>query len=253
MRRLVMSALVLTNASAVTAGPSLRFSVADSWSMPLMQVGRDGPTEGILFDIMQSLSHQIDQTPEYRVYPRLRVQAALDRGEVDVLCYAAQSWLPGMSGDYTWSLPLLNQRNVLISTSWNSTSVQLSDILGDHIGTVLGYSYPALDALFDRRDLIREDARLQDQVLQKLAAHRYRYAVDTQWSLDWYNRSRKDADKLVAVWNIDEQPVGCVVRNDPDVPAQRIMRTLLRMKMSGEIERIVEHYNTQSGNPAEPR
>jgi polar amino acid transport system substrate-binding protein len=42
------------------------------------------------------------------------------------------------------------------------------------------------------------------------------------------------------------------VRNDPAVPAQLIMRTLLRMKMSGEIERIVERYNTQSGNPAEP-
>jgi ABC-type amino acid transport substrate-binding protein len=247
-----MSTLVLTNASALAAGPPLRFSVADSWSMPLMQVGHDGPTDGILYDIMQSLARQIDQPAEYRVYPRLRVQAAMDRAEVDVRCYAAQSWLPDMSGDYTWSLPLLNQRNVLISTSWNPASVQLSDILGDHIGTVLGYSYPALDPLFERRDLIREDTRLQEQVLQKLAAHRYRYAVDTQWSLDWYNRGRRDADKLVAVWTIDEQPVGCVVRNDPDVPAQRIMRTLLRMKMSGEIERIVERYNTQSGNPAEP-
>lgn len=253
MRRLVMSALMLTNASALAQGPPLRFAVADSWSMPLMQTGNDGPTAGILFDIMQSLSRQIDQKAEYRVYPRLRVQAALDRGEVDVRCYAAQSWLPDMSGDYTWSLPLLNQRNVLIGTSWNPASVQLSDILGDHIGTVLGYAYPALDALFERRDLIREDARLQEQVLQKLAAHRYRYAVDTQWSLDWYNRSRRDNDKLIAVWTIDEQPVGCVVRNDPDVPAQRIMRTLLRMKMSGEIERIVERYKTQSGNLAEPQ
>ncbi|HEY0286766.1 MAG TPA: transporter substrate-binding domain-containing protein [Pseudomonas sp.] len=251
MRRLVMSAFVLMNAPVWAAGPPLRFSVADSWSMPLMQVGRDGPTSGILFDIMESLSRQLGQAPEYRVYPRMRVQAALEHGEVDVRCYAAQSWLPDMSGDYTWSLPLLNQRNVLISMAYNSAPVQMSDILGDHIGTVLGYAYPALEQLFANRDLIREDARLQEQVLQKLAAHRYRYAVDTQWSLDWYNRGRRDEDKLVAVLTIDEQPVGCVVRNDPDVPAQRIMRTLLRMKMSGEIERIVERYNTESGNPTD--
>ncbi|WP_268800470.1 substrate-binding periplasmic protein [Pseudomonas huanghezhanensis] len=253
MRVLVISALLLTSASAQAGAPPLRFSVSDSWSMPLMQVGRDGPTSGILFDIMESLSRQVGQTAEYRVYPRLRLQAALERGDVDVRCYAAQSWLPDMSGDYTWSLPLLNQRNVLISTSWNSGSVQLSDILGDHIGTVLGYSYPTLDSLFERGELIREDSRLQEQVLQKLAAHRFRYAVETQWSLDWYNRSRSDRDKLAVVGVIDEQPVGCIVRNDPDVPAQRIMRTLLRMKMSGEIERIVDRYNTVSGNPAEPQ
>jgi ABC-type amino acid transport substrate-binding protein len=128
----------------------------------------------------------------------------------------------------------------------------LSAILGDHIGTVLGYAYPVLDPLFATRDLIREDARLQEQVLQKLSAHRYRYAVDTQWSLDWYNRDQKADEKLRAVWIIDEQPVGCVARNDPSVPAQRIMRTLLRMKMSGEIERIVERYQVHSGNPDDP-
>jgi ABC-type amino acid transport substrate-binding protein len=252
MRLLLMSALVSMTTPALAAGPPLRFSVADSWSMPLMSIDHEEPVTGILFDIMQSLSRQIGQTPVYRVYPRLRIQAAMERGEVDVRCYAAQSWLPDMSGDYTWSLPLLNQRNVMVSTAYNATPIQLSDILGDHIGTVLGYSYPVLDPLFATRDLIREDARIQEQVLQKLAAHRYRYAVDTQWSLDWYNRGRTDRDKLAAVWVIDEQPVGCVVRNDPSVPAQRIMRTLLRMKMSGEIERIVERYSTESGNPANP-
>lgn len=248
MRVWMMGALGLLSASAVAEGPPLRFAVADSWSMPLMQVGARGPETGILFDIMESLAKQIGQTAEYRVYPRLRVQAATQRGEVDVRCYAAQSWLPDMSGDYTWSLPLLTQHNVLVGTAYDTGPFQLSAILGDHIGTVLGYAYPVLDPLFATGDLIREDARLQEQVLPKLSAHRYRYAVDTQWSLDWYNRDRKADLKLRPVWFIDEQPVGCVVRNDPSVPAQRIMRTLLRMKMSGEIERIVERYQVHSGN-----
>jgi ABC-type amino acid transport substrate-binding protein len=248
----MMSALSLLSASAAADGPPLRFAVADSWSMPLMQVGPHGPESGILFDIMQSLALQIGQTAQYRVYPRLRVQAATERGEVDVRCYAAQSFLPDMSGDYTWSLPLLTQRNVLVGTAYNTVPFQLSSILGDHIGTVLGYAYPVLDPLFATRDLIREDARLQEQVLPKLSAHRYRYAVDTQWSLDWYNRDQKTDEKLKAVWVIDEQPVGCVVRNDPSVPAQRILRTLLRMKMSGEIERIVERYQVQAGSTPAP-
>ena len=84
MRLLVMSALVLTSATAVAQGPPLRFAVADSWSMPLMQVGPNGPEAGILFEIMESLARQIGQTAQYRVYPRLRVQAATERLAADL-------------------------------------------------------------------------------------------------------------------------------------------------------------------------
>jgi polar amino acid transport system substrate-binding protein len=40
------------------------------------------------------------------------------------------------------------------------------------------------------------------------------------------------------------------VRNDPNVPVQRILRTLLRMKMSGEIDAIIRLYT--GGNEASP-
>jgi ABC-type amino acid transport substrate-binding protein len=44
--------------------------------------------------------------------------------------------------------------------------------------------------------------------------------------------------------------VGCIARNDLDLPVQGIMRALLRMKMSGEIDRIIERYRTSSAPPA---
>ncbi|MNG40257.1 hypothetical protein D3C84_1287600 [compost metagenome] len=49
---------------------------------------------------------------------------------------------------------------------------------------------------------------------------------------------------------LQEQNVGCYVRNDPKVPVQRILRTLLRMKMSGEIDDIIRLY---IGDKAEDR
>ena len=36
--------------------------------------------------------------------------------------------------------------------------------------------------------------------------------------------------------------MGCYVRNDPKLPVQRILRTLLKMKMSGEIDAIIQLY-----------
>jgi ABC-type amino acid transport substrate-binding protein len=205
----------------------------------------------LIFDIMQSMAAHAHLTAEYRVVPIQRVQRTLERGAIDVRCYAAQSWMPSLSGDYTWSLPLLIQRDLLISTPDNATPRTPDTLTNETIGTVLGYAYPTLQTAFDNHTLRRDDARSEVQVLQKLQIHRYRYAVGNQWSLDWFNRNLPDDQKLRGVAVIDEQPVGCIVRNDTDIPAQRLMRILLRMRMSGEIDRIMSRYSTSSGLPVD--
>ncbi|WP_285425918.1 ABC transporter substrate-binding protein [Pseudomonas sp. efr-133-TYG-103a] len=251
MRLLALSALLLISGTGHAEHAPLRFSIADAWAMPLVQIDDHQATGGILFDIMQSMAAQADRAAEYRVVPIQRVQRTLERGAIDVRCYAAQSWMPNLSGDYTWSLPLLIQRDLLISTPDNAAPVEPGQLDNEAIGTVLGYVYPTLQHSFDSQRLRRDDARSEVQVLQKLQIHRYRYAIGNQWSLDWFNRNLPENQKLRRVAVIDEQPVGCIVRNDTQIPAQQLMRILLRMRMSGEIDRIMSRYNTVSGLPAD--
>ncbi len=52
---------------------------------------------------------------------------------------------------------------------------------------------------------------------------------------------------------IEEQSLGCTVRNDPNVPVQQILRTLLRMKMSGEIDDIIQLYTGERAPNAPQR
>jgi ABC-type amino acid transport substrate-binding protein len=252
MRLLALSNLLLISGSVYAAETPLRFSIADAWSMPLVQIEDREATDGILYDIMQSMAVQANMRPEYRVIATKRVQRMLERGAIDVRCYAAQSWMPSLSGDYTWSLPLLIQRTLLISTPDNATPINPEQLSNEAVGTVLGYAYPPLQAAFDSQQLIRDDARSEVQVLQKLQLHRYRYAISNQWSLDWFNRNLPEDQQLRGVALIEEQPVGCIVRSDAQIPAQRLMRILLRMRMSGEIDRIMRRYNTVSGLPADP-
>ena len=94
----------------------------------------------------------------------------------------------------------------------------------------------------DTERLHRDDARNQQQVLEKLHAGRNRSAVRNQWTLDWFNQRLLPQQQLQSVALLQEQKVGCYVRNDPKVPVQRILRTLLRMKMSGEIDDIIRLY-----------
>ncbi|AVX88507.1 substrate-binding periplasmic protein [Pseudomonas sp. VE 196-7] len=244
--RWALGALLGISLSVNAAEPPLRFVVADSWAMPMVQIEHGRPTQGILHDIMLSLATQVGVPAEFHVLPRARVQNAMEHGEVDVRCYAAQSWLPNQSGDYIWSLPLLFQRDLLISRDDQPLHVDPARLPRQSIGTVLGYTYPTLQPLFDADHLQRDDARNQEQVLEKLLAGRYRYAVSNQWTLDWFNQRLLPTQQLQGVAVLQEQHVGCYVRNDPQVPVQRILRTLLRMKMSGEIDDIIRLYTGSS-------
>lgn len=246
--RWAVGALLGLSLSAMASQPPLRFVVADSWAMPMVQIERGRPTQGILYDMMLSLATQVGVPAQFHVLPRARVQNAMEHGEVDVRCFAAQSWLPNLSGDYIWSLPLFFQRDLLISRRDPPPSVDPAHLPRQSIGTVLGYTYPTLQPIFDADRLWREDARNQEQVLDKLLAGRYRYAVSNQWTLDWFNQRLQPAQQLQAVAVLQEQKIGCYVRNDPNVPVQRIMRTLLRMKMSGEIDDIIRLYTGGSSN-----
>jgi polar amino acid transport system substrate-binding protein len=240
--RWAVGALLGFSLNVTAAEPPLRFAMPDSWAMPMVQYERGRPTQGILYDIMLSLATQVGVPAQFHVLPRTRVQSAMEHGEIDVRCYAAQSWLPNQSGDYIWSLPLLFQRDLLVSRQGPPTSVDAKTLPRQSIGTVLGYTYPTLQPLFDSGQLQREDARNQEQVLEKLLAGRYRYAVSNQWTLDWLNQRLPPEQKLQGVAVLQEQQVGCYVRNDPNVPVQRILRTLLRIKMSGEIDDIIRLY-----------
>lgn len=248
--RLAWGALLLLSLDGAAADAPLRFVVSDSWAMPMVQLERGRPTQGILYDVMLSLATQVGVPAQFHVLPRGRVQNAMETGEVDIRCYAAQSWTPNQSGDYIWSIPLWTQPDLLVSRLDAITSVTPTHLPHQSIGTVLGYSYPTLQPLFDANRLYRDDARNQEQVLEKLHAGRNRYAVSNQWTLDWFNQRLLPQQQLQSVALLQEQRVGCYVRNDPKVPVQRILRTLLRMKMSGEIDDIIALY---VGGKTEPR
>ncbi|PMZ92606.1 MULTISPECIES: ABC transporter substrate-binding protein [unclassified Pseudomonas] len=240
--RLALGALLLISLDGVAAQAPLRFVISDSWTMPMVQLERGKPTQGILYDVMLSLATQVGVPAEFHVLPRGRVENAMEQGEVDVRCYAAQSWLPDRPDDYLWSIPLFTQPDLLIARHAQPAAVNPADLPNQSIGTVLSYSYTTLQPLFDTDQLHRDDARSQEQVLEKLLAGRNRYAVSNRWSLDWFNQRLLPEQQLHSVAVLQEQNVGCYVRNDPQVPVERILRTLVRMKMSGEIDDIIRLY-----------
>lgn len=245
MRRL-LAILLLWTSHSLAQQPVLRFSVAESWSMPLMRTEAGVPVEGIVFDLLEALAREAGVTPQYHVMARLRLEQAMVDGTIDVRCYVSTSWLNNRPGDFIWSVPLIRQRDLLVGHPGES-AFGVREATPQAVGTVLGYTYPTLAPLLSSGQLRREDSRSQELALQKLQAGRYRLAVSNQLSLQWFNRQLPQAKRLRPLQVLEEQDLGCMVRNDPAIPAQGVLRALLRMKQSGEVDRIIERYAEPSG------
>jgi len=245
---ILLALLMLWSAYSLAEQPVLRFSVAESWSMPLVRLEGDQPVEGLLYDLTQAVAKEVGVRPEYHVMARLRLEEAMSSGDIDVRCYVSTRWLNDRPGDFVWSIPLIHQRDVLVGRVSDSTPMPPEQLPPQAIGTVLGYTYSTLQPLLDKGQLHREDSRSQLLVLQKLQAGRYRHAVSNQLSLQWFNQGLPAEQQLQALAVLEEQDLGCMVRNDPAIPTQALLRALVRMKQSGEIERIVQRYGG-AGDP----
>ncbi|WP_434557858.1 transporter substrate-binding domain-containing protein [Pseudomonas sp. Z5-35] len=244
--RSAMGALLLLTTGCFADEVPLRFAITDGWAMPMVQIERGHPTQGILPDIMTSLATRVGMPAQFHVLARARLDSAMEHGEIDMRCYVSPDWVKDKGPDYLWSVPLFFQRDVLVSATGTGEKIAPAALAQQSIGTVLSYRYPTLQPLFDSGHLRRDDARSQDQVLAKLLAGRYRYAVSNQWALDWFNQRHGADRQLHEVAVLQEQQLSCYVRNDPEIPAQRILRTLLKMKMSGEIDAIIQLYTGRS-------
>ncbi|HDS1699459.1 MULTISPECIES: ABC transporter substrate-binding protein [unclassified Pseudomonas] len=246
--RSLLALLLLWSTHSLADQPVLRFSVAESWSMPLVRIEDDQPVEGLLHDLMQAVAREVGVRPEFHVMARLRLEEAMSSGDIDVRCYVSTQWLNDRPRDFVWSIPLIHQRDVLVGRAGDSTPTPPERLPPQAIGTVLGYTYSTLQPLLDNGQLHREDSRSQLLVLQKLQAGRYRHAVSNQLSLQWFNQGLPAEQQLQTLAVLDEQDLGCMVRNDPAIPTQGLLRALVRMKQSGEIERILQRYEGR-GDP----
>ncbi|MEA1606947.1 substrate-binding periplasmic protein [Pseudomonas spirodelae] len=234
--------LLLPTLSAVTSASerAIRFSIIDSWGMPMVRIEQGQAVEGFLVDLQQRMAAKIGRKADMLVMPSLRIGYAMASGEIDVRCYVSPNWINADHYRFIWSLPFMTQRDLLLGN--RAEQLQPEALHGERLGTVLGFTYPRLDPLFNSGQIQREDSRTQDQVLHKLSAGRYRYAISNELSLSWFNRHQPPGQKLYALSEVAADPVSCMVRDAPDVPTMALLRAMVQMKQAGEFDALLARY-----------
>ncbi len=231
--------LTLTAICSHAEQRQLNFSIPDSWGMPLVGLDSGQATKGFVYDLENRLADRVNRQARFIIVPRLRVIQLLRAGKVDVHCFVSKDWMQGNTADYAWSEPFIEQSDLLITRTALSCKKPPQGAL---IGTVHGYKYPALESDFANGRLVRDDARTQDQVLNKLAIKRYDFALSNEFSVDWYNKGKRAEAQFQKIKQIGQSQLGCMVRKSPDVPTQEILATIAKMKASDEIEQIFKAY-----------
>lgn len=240
MLKFIAACLLLACTTLQADQSPLRFAINDSWGMPMVRIEHDTAVEGILVDLQRALAAKVDREAKLIVLPHMRVERAMDSGDIDVRCYVSPSWINAGHKRFIWTRPFMSQRDLLVSTEPGSFKVE--ELQRERIGTVLGFNYPRLQPLFERGQLFREDTRTQDQALLKLRAGRYRYAITNEHSLAWFNRQQTPEQRLFAQSVLATVPVSCIVRNEPDVPVLELLHAMEQMAEEGRFDQIINEY-----------
>lgn len=113
----------------------------------------EGHGDGLCRDLVNYLNAKLagQYKIELSLIPRARLNAMLERGTPGVVVFAPSVVFGGIeSGRYLWSLPLLADRQMIISLQRHPIEFTgASALYGINLGGVLGHIYPAIQTEID--------------------------------------------------------------------------------------------------------
>lgn len=242
----VASALAGPLHAAPASSPPIVFAVSEAWSMPLAEFadadGRKSLVGGIAKAWQEALAQELGRTAAVLVLPRARmdVEAPLS---ADLRCFIAPEWTGETRVEYEWPTPFMHMEDRLVGSSAQALVQSLDDIPGRRIGTVFGYSYPALQRAFASKVLLRDDAPNEQAAQRKQIGGRVDYTVMRTLSLDYLRRTDPAARDLIASpLLLARTGVHCARPKKSTVAFEALQAAQDRLIRRGVLDRILADY-----------
>jgi polar amino acid transport system substrate-binding protein len=213
------------------------FAATNDSSLPLAGFRDNQLTSGILKDLGDAIAAQLHRKANYVVLPRKRLDAALESGMVDGVCYYRPEWV---STQLNWSQPLIPNDILLVAGPGVPKPRRLEDVAGKVIGVVLGYKYPELGTL--HQNYQREDAPNMPSNIGKLVAGRVQYAVIDGLSLQYQQKLHPEIGTLAAL-SITKINAECAFSRVSKIPFVDIDAAIRKLAGDGGVERILRRYH----------
>jgi ABC-type amino acid transport substrate-binding protein len=237
-RMKAISALLLSLAAVAPAHAGQLVVLVDtSTEMPLADIQHGQLRGGIHRDLAQALARKLNRTLEVQVLPRKRIAQALGTGQGDLLCLYLPEWLPGR---FQWTQPFFPQTELLVTARVAPQPQSLGDLAGQPIGTVLGYSYPELEAALGTR-FRRSDVSSNVINLRKLAAGRIPHVATIKTFYDYQLRKgeRLNAHPPLV---IKQYLTRCALSPKSSVALAEVDHAIAQLVSEGTVGKILSSY-----------
>lgn len=224
---------------------AIRFSVSESWPEPYAFFdGNRDLKSGILKDLMDELAKQMGGVAKYIHLSRNRIDAAVQKGSVDVRCFAHEDWTKTPE-IYSWSKLFLTINNSVFWKKGKPAITKISDLENKTVGTVAGYTYTSINELFVTGKLKRSDVTTEQMNVALLQKDRIDYIIASTSAFKWMLKNEDGLELRTKTESIvvDTIPTKCAVLKSGKIKIKDIDRVLEKMLKANSIKKIESKYN----------
>ncbi|MDN3576369.1 transporter substrate-binding domain-containing protein [Chitinimonas viridis] len=237
---------LLVTLAALPARAELRTVLCECDSPPLVEFapGSYKPTGGLIKDMSELIARQMGVKASYVVLSRKRIDLALTRGEVDLLCFANPAWT-SLADKLHWTEEIVPQvERVMMDKTRAARTNNVNDLKGMRIGLIHGFHYPAIDPLIltgDIKPVYEKDHESNFKLLE-------RDAVDGLISADLqiahYLRNPPASGRPFGMSNyvVSSTPTHCAVPKASPIKVERVMQAVQQLKAQGAFDKLLNQY-----------
>jgi ABC-type amino acid transport substrate-binding protein len=156
-------------ATASLAGEPLRYGVFESMSYPMViHDGSNAVRGGLIVELGAALARELGTDLQTQPLPRKRIDAAVQSGEVDLVCYWSPEWTE-QADKVLWTIKSLPQvERIVTRPGGMPPAVALKYLEGKTIAAQLGFHYPSLQPWFDSGKVKRKDETRVETMFRSL-------------------------------------------------------------------------------------
>lgn len=230
--------------SAWASGP-IRVAVCECDSAPLLELGPDRkPTGGLIKDLVELIAGKMSVPVDYKVLSRKRIDPALERGDVDLVCFTSPAWTQ-LGDRLQWTGESMVQTELfLMHRNWAFKIESLDDLKGKTLGLILGFYYPGIEPQLARGDIRASRQTDHMQNFRLLERQRIDAVVSTDLQIAHYLRQnpRMRETLMVSDFVLSRTPTQCAVPRASKFDPDSVRRAVKSLQEQGAFERLLKTY-----------
>jgi len=200
---------------------------------------------GIIKDIATEISDELDIPVTFIKTPRKRTERYLENGTIHLILMTNPAWLN--SEKLQWSDDLLIEKEVIVIKADNPKEyLNIKDLRGMIIGTIRGYTYPALQELFDNEYFIRYDVSNLEVNFIRLSLNRVDALIGADILINYQLKQSKDANIFkVLPLRINQNNIQAALSPYAPITLTQLNKVLNKLKDQGVIAAILKKYQVK--------